>query len=106
MKIAIFHDYFGSIGGGEKLVLTLARALNADVITTDINTEVIMKMDFNDVSMISLGDTIKFFPFKSILRMRQRNTPKTPTKNPPQWQRPTIERVFLQIRRLVFHTSP
>ncbi|MEE9176059.1 MAG: glycosyltransferase [Thermodesulfobacteriota bacterium] len=66
MKIAIFHDYFGSIGGGEKLVLTLARALNADVITTDVDAESMGKMDFNDVSMISLGETIKVPPFKQI----------------------------------------
>ena len=24
MKTAIFHDYFGAIGGGEKVVITLA----------------------------------------------------------------------------------
>jgi glycosyltransferase involved in cell wall biosynthesis len=66
MKIAIFHDYFGSIGGGEKLVLTLAKALNADVITTDIDEESIKKMSFDDVMMISLGETIKVAPFKQI----------------------------------------
>jgi hypothetical protein len=27
MKVAIFHDYIGAIGGGEKLVLTLAEGL-------------------------------------------------------------------------------
>jgi len=35
MKVAIFHDYFGAIGGGERVVLTLAKILGADVITTD-----------------------------------------------------------------------
>ncbi|MEE9174716.1 MAG: glycosyltransferase [Thermodesulfobacteriota bacterium] len=66
MKVAIFHDYFGAIGGGEKVVLTLARALNADVITTDIDTESIRKMGFNDIKIISLGETIKVPPFKQI----------------------------------------
>ena len=35
MKIAIFHDYFGAIGGGERVVLMMAEFLNADIITTD-----------------------------------------------------------------------
>lgn len=44
MKIAIFHDWIGAIGGGEKLILTLAREIHADVITTDINVESIRKI--------------------------------------------------------------
>ena len=59
MKIAIFHDYFGAIGGGEKLVLMLAKYLNADVITTDLNIESIKKMGYSDIQIISLGKTSK-----------------------------------------------
>lgn len=66
MKIAIFHDYIGAIGGGEKLVLTLARGLGADVITTDVNKDSINKMGFDDVKIISLGETIKLPPLKQI----------------------------------------
>lgn len=66
MKIAIFHDYIGTIGGGEKLVLTLARELNADVITTDINKDSIRKMEFDDINIISIGETIKLSPLKQI----------------------------------------
>ena len=66
MKIAIFHDYIGAIGGGEKLVLTLARALNADVITTDVDKDSIKKMEFEDVNIISLGSTVKLSPLKQI----------------------------------------
>ncbi len=66
MKIAIFHDYIDTIGGGEKLVLTLARELNADVITTDINKDSIKKMEFDDVDIISLGKTVKLPPLKQI----------------------------------------
>jgi len=44
MKIAIFHDYIGAIGGADKLVLRLAKELNADVITTDV--------DMNDVNRL------------------------------------------------------
>ncbi|MEZ5335171.1 MAG: glycosyltransferase [Methanolobus sp.] len=66
MKIAIFHDYIGSIGGGEKLVLTLARGLEADVITTDTDAESVSKMGFEEVKIISLGNTVKISPLKQI----------------------------------------
>lgn len=35
MKVAIFHDYFSTIGGGEKVVMAIADCLNADIYTTD-----------------------------------------------------------------------
>ncbi len=66
MKIAIFHDYIGAIGGGEKLVLTLARGLGADVITSDVDKDSVEKMGFEDVKIISLGETIKLPPLKQI----------------------------------------
>lgn len=66
MRIAIFHDYIDAIGGGEKTVLTLARALRADVITTDANEDSIRKMGFGDVHVISLGRTLKIPPLKQI----------------------------------------
>lgn len=66
MKIAIFHDYFGAIGGGEKLVLMLAKNLNADVITTDLNIESIKKMGYSDTHIISLGKTSNIPPLKQI----------------------------------------
>lgn len=66
MKVAIFHDYIGAIGGGEKLVLTLAREIKADVITTDVDKESVRKMEFEDINIISLGDTIKLPPLKQI----------------------------------------
>ncbi len=66
MKIAIFHDYIGAIGGGEKLVLTLARGIGADVITTDVDEDSVKKMGFEDVRIISLGRTVKMPPLKQI----------------------------------------
>ena len=63
MRIAIFHDYFGAIGGGEKVVIEMAKILDADIITTD--TDVIKKID-PCVRVISVGKTIKFPPFKQI----------------------------------------
>lgn len=63
MKIAIFHDYFGAIGGGEKVVLSLAKILNADIITTDIDA--VNKID-PEIRITSLGNTIKIPPLKQI----------------------------------------
>jgi glycosyltransferase involved in cell wall biosynthesis len=63
MKTAIFHDYFGAIGGGEKVVITLADILNADIITTDVDA--IDKLD-TEVNVISLGHTKKIPPLKQI----------------------------------------
>ena len=63
MKIAIFHDYFGAIGGGERVVITMAKILDADIITTD--TEAIKKID-SSVRVISLGKTIQYPVLKQI----------------------------------------
>ncbi len=59
-KIAIFHDYFRVVGGAEKLVLTMAKHLGADVITAQINPECIKYTGFDDVKIISLGRISKF----------------------------------------------
>ena len=63
MKIAIFHDYFGAMGGGERVVLMMAKFLNADIITTD--TDALSKMN-PEVPVISLGSTIKYRGYKQI----------------------------------------
>lgn len=63
MKTAIFHDYFGAIGGGEKVVITLAKLLSADIITTDLDA--VDKLN-TEVNVISLGHTQKIPPLKQI----------------------------------------
>jgi hypothetical protein len=65
-RVAIFHDYIDAIGGGEKTILTLARAINADIITTDVNKDSVKKMGFEDARIISLGRTMKIPPLKQI----------------------------------------
>jgi glycosyltransferase involved in cell wall biosynthesis len=62
-KIAIFHDYFGVLGGGEKVVLEMARILNADIITTD--TTLLQNLD-TKIRVISLGKIIKYPGLKQI----------------------------------------
>jgi glycosyltransferase involved in cell wall biosynthesis len=63
VRIAIFHDYFGAIGGGERVVVAMAKILDADIITTD--TDAVRTID-PSVRVISLGKTIHFPPLKQI----------------------------------------
>jgi glycosyltransferase involved in cell wall biosynthesis/LPS sulfotransferase NodH len=49
MKIAIFHNFMDNIGGAEYVDLILARELNADIYTTNIDEEKIAKMGFSDI---------------------------------------------------------
>ncbi len=66
MRVAIFHDFMSSIGGGEKLVLTLAGALNADLYTTDLSRETVSKLGYEDVNIVGLGPLSKIPPLKQI----------------------------------------
>jgi len=66
LKVAIFLDYIGAIGGGERVALMLARALKADIITTDIRLEAVQRLGYGDVRIRTLGKTVKLPPFKQI----------------------------------------
>jgi len=66
LKVAIFLDYIGAIGGGERVALMLARALKADIITTDVSSEAVQRLGYGDVRIRSLGKTVKLPPFKQI----------------------------------------
>lgn len=54
-SIAIFHNFMDNIGGAELLSLTLARELNADFYSTNIDQEKINKLGFSQVRLISIG---------------------------------------------------
>ena len=66
MRVAIFHDYFGAIGGGERVALTLARALGATIYTTDVNRTSVERLGFGDVRLESLGALIQRVPLKQV----------------------------------------
>ena len=55
MKIAIFHNYLDNIGGAEIVALTLAKELNADLYTTNIDYDKIKKMGFEKIKIYSIG---------------------------------------------------
>ena len=55
MRVAILHDHMSFIGGGERLVLTLARGLDADLYVTDLDPEIPRKAGFPDVRVTELA---------------------------------------------------
>lgn len=55
----ILYDWFGAVGGAEKAMLALARGLNADVISTDVDPACARMAGYEDVTIRSLGRTPK-----------------------------------------------
>ncbi len=71
MKIAIFHNFMDNIGGAERVALTLARQLPADIYTTNIDARKITAMGFEDVlpHVLSIGKVPKNAPFRQQLAL-------------------------------------
>ncbi|MCR4336032.1 MAG: glycosyltransferase [archaeon] len=67
MKLVIFHDYLSQKGGGEKLVLELARELNADIITSRLDEKIVREMGFETSNIIELPRIKLFEPISSML---------------------------------------
>jgi glycosyltransferase involved in cell wall biosynthesis len=67
MRIAIFQNFLDNIGGAEVVGLTLARELNADIYTTNIDREKIHQMGFDDVTIKSIGKVPVNAPFRQQL---------------------------------------
>lgn len=59
MRTAILHDHMSFIGGGERLVLTLAEALGADLYVTDLDPAIPRKAGFADVRVSELSKAPK-----------------------------------------------
>lgn len=65
MRIAIFHDFLGSIGGAEKAVAEIAKELDdATIITTNLNRAALEEINASGIKVIDLGRTPDFFPLK------------------------------------------
>lgn len=54
MKVAVFHDWIAAVGGGEKVVLTLARDLGADVFAAGADPEVVDRAGFPGTAVTPL----------------------------------------------------
>lgn len=70
-KIAIFHNFMDNIGGAEMVTLFLAKNLDADIYTTNIDEEKIRSMGFEDLipKIKSLGKIPKMAPFRHQLAL-------------------------------------
>lgn len=55
MRVAILHDHMSFIGGGERLVLTLAQGLDADVYVTDLDPAIPAKAGFSGARVHELA---------------------------------------------------
>ena len=56
MRVAILHDHFSFVGGGERVVLTLASALSADVFATDVDPKVPARAGFPDIRVREIAE--------------------------------------------------
>jgi glycosyltransferase involved in cell wall biosynthesis len=68
MRCAVFHDYFGAVGGGEKVAVAIAQTLGADIITTD--TESLERIGYR-LPVRSLGKTLRTPAFKQMSAVHQ-----------------------------------
>lgn len=71
MKIAIFHNFMDNIGGAERVVLTLAKELKADIYSTNIDNKKIRKMGFGDIKLHSIGQIPINPPFRQQAALRK-----------------------------------
>ncbi len=66
VRIAVFYDYLQTIGGGERVALTLAKELDADLITTQFDPGLPARAGVPDIRVLSLGDLMLQPPLKQI----------------------------------------
>jgi glycosyltransferase involved in cell wall biosynthesis len=66
MKVAVIHNYLDNIGGAERVGLTLARDLKADIYTTSYSQDAIEKQGFN-IKPRSIGTVPLNAPFRQQL---------------------------------------
>lgn len=64
MRIAVFHQFLDNIGGAELVTLVLARELNADIYTTNVDWDKIHNMGFSNIKIYSLGKIPKNPPYR------------------------------------------
>jgi len=67
MRIAIFHDHLRFIGGGERVALFLAAALDADLFVTDLNPQLPVKARLPQARVTELAKV----PTTPLIRQRR-----------------------------------
>lgn len=63
-NIAVFHNYMDNIGGAERVGLTLARDLDADLYSTNINHTAIKRLGFSKINIKAIGKVPINAPFR------------------------------------------
>lgn len=63
-KIAIFHNYMDNIGGAELVTISLAKHLDAEIFTTNIDSKKIEKMGGQGLKITSIGTVPVNAPFR------------------------------------------
>jgi len=71
MKVAIVHDWISTVGGGEKVVLTLAQAVGADLVTGELDPSIPGAAGFEGVRVRSLGSLPRAHPWRAIEASRR-----------------------------------
>lgn len=66
MTLAVLYDFLETIGGGERVALTLAKHLDADLITTNVDPTLAARAGFAGVNVIDLGRLRGTPPFKQL----------------------------------------
>ena len=66
MRVAVFYDYLQTIGGGERVALTLGKRLGADIVTTEFDPGLPARAGFEGVHVIPLGPLRAGPPWKQI----------------------------------------
>lgn len=66
MRLAVFYDYLQTVGGGERVALTLGKRLGADIITTEFDPGLPERAGFEGVRVIPLGSLREGPPWKQI----------------------------------------
>jgi len=66
MRVAVFYDYLETVGGGERVAMTLAKHLDADLITTQYDPRMPERAGFSGIRVISLGQILRRPPLKQI----------------------------------------
>ncbi len=70
MRAAVLHDFLDAAGGAERVALGLARHLDADLVTTNADPEVVKTLGFADAKVISLGSLPRGTPWRHIAASR------------------------------------
>jgi glycosyltransferase involved in cell wall biosynthesis len=66
MRVAVWYDYLQTIGGGERVALSLAKHFDADLITTEFDPYLPQRAGYPSVRVVSLGGLLLQPPLKQI----------------------------------------